>query len=337
MHKSSMLRMKTFIHNYVTGGRDKKVLDIGSYNINGCYKSLFSDIEINYIGLDIEEGPNVDVVMDELYSWDSLQNEGFDYIISGQAFEHIEYPWLTMKEIYKKLKPDGIICIIAPNGLFEHRYPVDCYRYYADGMRAMAESAGLRVIEVSVAGIPYEEASLSWDDIWNDVCLVACKSKKVQDKYADKIMFPLERRYNPLNSLKEQCEFVTRWKCSGDRIDNMIINFIRRRKYEKVYIVGYEYIGIVLENLLQLNQIDYKVIKTEKRTIAENLFLESGIVPDIEICRDEEKRVVCILTILHSQSKILKIEEKQSELYDVIYIDRLIENEEMILECNISQ
>nr|WP_305182382.1 methyltransferase domain-containing protein [uncultured Schaedlerella sp.] len=126
---------------------------------------MLSNIEINYIGLDIEQGPNVDVVMDELYSWNSLQNEEFDYIISGQAFEHIEYPWLTMKEIYKKLKPDGIICIIAPNGLFEHRYPVDCYRYYADGMRAIAESAGLKVIEVSVAGIPHEGVSLAWDDI----------------------------------------------------------------------------------------------------------------------------------------------------------------------------
>ncbi len=162
------------------------------------------------------------------------------------------------------------------------------------------------------------------------MCLVACKSKKIQDKYADQIMFPLERRYNPLNDLKAQCEFVTRWKCSGDCMDNMVINYIKRRKYEKVYIVGYEDIGIVLENLLRLKEIDYTVIKTEKRPVTENLFLESGIMPEIDFSEDEKKKVVCILTIWNSQREIMKFEKKQSEFYDMIYIDTLIENEEQM-------
>lgn len=326
MHKSSLLRMESFIFNYIVGGEGKKVLDVGSYDVNGCYKNLFSGIEIEYVGLDIEDGPNVDVVMDEIYNWDSLQDEEFDYIISGQAFEHIEYPWLTMKEIYKKLKQDGIVCIIAPNGLFEHKYPIDCYRYYADGMRAMAEFAGLKVIEVSVAGIPHEGVSLDWDEISNDVCLVACKSKKIQDKYADKIMFPLERRCNPIKDLKAQCEFLAKWKCNGERIDHLITNFIKRGKYDKVYIVGYEALGIVLEKLLQSKEIDYRVIKTEKKPIAENIFFESGIMPGIDI-EDKGKRIVCILTILYFQREINKIVERQCDFYDAICINRLIEIE----------
>lgn len=142
MHKSSMLRMKSFVETYVEGGAGKRVLDVGSFNVNGCYKELFSNTGMDYIGLDIEKGSNVDVVMDDSYHWNSLEDESFDYIISGQAFEHIEYPWLTMREIYKKLKIDGIVCIIAPNGLSEHRFPVDCYRYYSDGMSALAKWGG---------------------------------------------------------------------------------------------------------------------------------------------------------------------------------------------------
>lgn len=75
---------------------------------------LFEDMDIQYVGADIEKGPNVDVVLKQPYCWDCFEDEEFEYIISGQALEHIEYPWLTMQEIYKKLKWGGIICIIAP-------------------------------------------------------------------------------------------------------------------------------------------------------------------------------------------------------------------------------
>jgi hypothetical protein len=34
-------------------------LDIGSYNVNGCLRPLFKGA---YVGLDMREGPNVDVV-----------------------------------------------------------------------------------------------------------------------------------------------------------------------------------------------------------------------------------------------------------------------------------
>lgn len=36
-----MLRMGWFIENYVKDGENKKVLDVGSCDIFGCYKELF--------------------------------------------------------------------------------------------------------------------------------------------------------------------------------------------------------------------------------------------------------------------------------------------------------
>ena len=38
-----------------------KVLDIGSYDVNGCLKPLFR-FDAEYTGLDMREGPNVDIV-----------------------------------------------------------------------------------------------------------------------------------------------------------------------------------------------------------------------------------------------------------------------------------
>lgn len=193
MHQSSMLRMGWFVDNYVRGEGHKKILDVGSYDVNGSYKRLFDGMDVRYVGMDVEHGPNVDVVMTDPYKWDFLEDESFDFIISGQAFEHIEFPWLTMQEIYKKLKRGGVVCIIAPNSSPEHKYPLDCYRYFGDGLAALAKWANLTVLDVTVAGIPEKNVSGKWNSIHMDVCLVAMKgSEDLLTKKAARL--PYERR-----------------------------------------------------------------------------------------------------------------------------------------------
>ena len=209
MHKSTWLRMKWFVEHYITEP-GKKILDIGSYDVNGSYKNLFTEREIQYVGLDVVEGPNVDVVVEQSYTWDCIEDESFDYIISGQAFEHIEFPWLTIKEIYKKLKVGGVICIIAPNSTPEHKYPLDCYRYFGDGLSALAKWAGFTVLDVSVAGIPQRGVSREWDNIHNDTCLIAMKGDERYLK-GKVFKFPYERRYDKAIELTFENEFLYRW------------------------------------------------------------------------------------------------------------------------------
>jgi len=178
MHKSAMRRMKWFVDNYIPRNEKVKVLDVGSYNVNGCYKSLFAGTQVEYVGLDITSGPNVDIVPKDPYSWDEIEDESFDFIISGNAFEHIEYPWLTIKEIYKKLKPGGFICILAPFAHVEHRYPTDCYRYLSDGFIALAKWANFQVIEATVGGVPKDTKDPEWFDSkenYDDTVLIAAK------------------------------------------------------------------------------------------------------------------------------------------------------------------
>lgn len=162
MHKSAMLRMKWFIDHYIPQNKEVKVLDIGSYNVNGCYRTLFTNTKVKYTGLDVSKGPNVDLVPKDPYSWIEIPDNTYDYVISGNAFEHIEYPWLTIKEIYRVLKQDGIACILAPFALGEHKYPTDCYRYYSDGFIALAKWGGFKVIEATVGGIPKDTTDSQW-------------------------------------------------------------------------------------------------------------------------------------------------------------------------------
>ncbi len=123
-----------------------KILDIGSYDVNGTYKSIFSNNRYEYVGIDMESGPNIDIVIENPYDWSNIETNSFDIVISGQTFEHTEFFWITMSEMTRVLKENGLMCIIAPSVFVEHRFPVDCYRFLTDGMIAMARYVNLDIL-----------------------------------------------------------------------------------------------------------------------------------------------------------------------------------------------
>jgi SAM-dependent methyltransferase len=164
MHLSSILRMKWFVDNYlkvVETDRKLTVLDVGSMDVNGSYRHLFPAEYYSYQGMDMEPGVNVDIVLKNPYDWSSIPSDSYDVVISGQAFEHIEFFWVTIAEMTRVVKKGGILCIIVPNGIWEHRYPVDCYRFYTDGMVALARFVSLEVLHAHTNCIPSKHA-LDW-------------------------------------------------------------------------------------------------------------------------------------------------------------------------------
>lgn len=168
------------------------VLDIGSYDVNGTYRTIFNAPVYQYTGMDMSPGPNVDIVPRDIYQWTEIADETFDVVVSGQVFEHIEYPWLTIKEIARVLKPSGFCILIAPSSGMEHKAPKDCYRYYADGLSALAKWADFKVLHVSVGGVPDICEFHDWTDDWNDACMVA--QKKPFTVEGDINMFFQEKR-----------------------------------------------------------------------------------------------------------------------------------------------
>jgi len=135
--------MSGFVNKYLDPNKNLRILDVGSYDVNGTYKKLFEKRNWQYFGLDIQPGPNVDIVAKELYNWGI--KEEYDIIISGQTLEHVKDTHKFMKAIYKAIKPGGLVCIIAPSvssqgiSFAEHRYPVDCWRIMTDGMTFLLE------------------------------------------------------------------------------------------------------------------------------------------------------------------------------------------------------
>ncbi|MBE9242840.1 methyltransferase domain-containing protein [Synechocystis salina LEGE 00041] len=156
------------------------IVDLGSQNIGGSYKSIFNKPEWKYIGIDLEEGDNVDIVLENAYNWSEIESNSVDVLVSGQTFEHIEFFWITILEIQRILKQNGLCCLIAPSSGYEHRYPVDCWRFYPDGMKALAKFANLEVLE----------ALTQWNDenyddgsnVWHDTMLIAQKTAPLENE-----------------------------------------------------------------------------------------------------------------------------------------------------------
>lgn len=184
MHQSSFENMQNFKEKYLKSFEDKPlvIFDLGSFDVNGSYREIFDHPGWQYKGLDVEAGKNVDIVLKNNYHWKEIDSDSTDVLVSGQAFEHIEFFWITMLEIARILKPGGLCCIVAPSGGYEHRYPVDCWRFYPDGFSAMARFAKLKVIDVFNQNFQGDQNS-DKKDIWKDSVLV-CQKYRLSFFYA---------------------------------------------------------------------------------------------------------------------------------------------------------
>lgn len=174
MHESSFRRMQAFRDDYLASRQADRlrVVDIGSQDVNGSYRPLFAQGAWDYVGVDMAAGRNVDVVLRNPYDWRELPSRSADVVVSGQAFEHIEYFWISALEIARVLRPGGICCLIVPSAGPEHRYPVDCWRFYPDGLNAIARFAGLEVLQ---ADTDWAGTGGEGGDMWHDSVLVARK------------------------------------------------------------------------------------------------------------------------------------------------------------------
>ena len=93
MHASSMDNMQKCYNRYIRNSKfetNVKVADIGGQNVNGSYRDIFSLPQFEYLAVDLEDGDGIDVVLQDPYVL-PFKDESVELIISGQAFEHVEF------------------------------------------------------------------------------------------------------------------------------------------------------------------------------------------------------------------------------------------------------
>jgi predicted O-methyltransferase YrrM len=151
MHASSYEQMSNVLdrlHSRLLATAPTRVLDVGSMDVNGSYRSLFEDLDVEYTGVDLEPGPGVDLVLTDAGAL-PFDDGSFDLVLSGQMLEHAPRFWETFSEMTRVLSSEGILVLIAPSNGPIHRFPVDCYRFHPDAFQALADLEGLQLLEVS--------------------------------------------------------------------------------------------------------------------------------------------------------------------------------------------
>ncbi|MCE7798385.1 methyltransferase domain-containing protein [Sphingobium sufflavum] len=152
MHASSYENMQKCYARYIEGSAIEqqdvvRLLDVGGSDVNGSYRDIFCHPRFKYTASDIDATSNAQLVFQDSYRF-PLDDQSMDIVISGQMLEHCEFFWLTFAEMMRVVRPGGYVFLIAPSSGPEHRYPVDCYRFYPDAYRALARYANCALIDL---------------------------------------------------------------------------------------------------------------------------------------------------------------------------------------------
>lgn len=128
--KTFTLFVKKILSDYFI---KKRVLDVGSGDINGNNRFLFENCE--YDGNDVIQANNVTIVSKTKDL--PFRDNTFDTIISTECFEHDPEYKESLIKIYNMLKPDGLFCFTcASTGREEHgtrkNKPYDSYGTIGD-------------------------------------------------------------------------------------------------------------------------------------------------------------------------------------------------------------
>ena len=121
--------------------KNKKVVDVGSKDFNGSCRDLFPNS--TYIGVDVQSGNNVDVVMSNEFEI-PLLHEHADIVVCTSVLEHCRNPFILMSEMVRILKPFGYIIIAVPQKWGLHDFPHDYWRINPDGLRELFMISNIR-------------------------------------------------------------------------------------------------------------------------------------------------------------------------------------------------
>ncbi len=151
MHLNSQLLFGKYATSIFT--KHMKVLEIGPDKSPSTYQSIVGNNSIVWETLDIFSpemnaysfAKKLTYVSENEYLF-HIENESFDIVLSGQVIEHVKKPWIWIKELARICKMGGYVVTIGPISWPHHSAPIDCWRIYPEGMKALYEEANLTLL-----------------------------------------------------------------------------------------------------------------------------------------------------------------------------------------------
>lgn len=127
-----------------------RVLEVGSFHPLGGYRSLVNlcSGSTEYVGVDIRDGPGVDIVCQGEDIFELFGPDSFDVVIATELLEHVR-DWRTIISNLKRVcKPLGTIIVTTRSkGYGYHAAPFDFWRYEAADIERIFSDCELISIE----------------------------------------------------------------------------------------------------------------------------------------------------------------------------------------------
>jgi SAM-dependent methyltransferase len=119
-----------------------RTLELGSTDINGSVRSLFSG---EYVGIDHKDGRGVDRVM----SANALDfpAASFDVVVSTSMLEHDPAFWQTLPEVARVLRPDGYFILTTVSTGFPVHDEPDYWRFLPSTWPLLMDMAGCAMVD----------------------------------------------------------------------------------------------------------------------------------------------------------------------------------------------
>lgn len=89
-----------------------------------------------------------------------LPDESVGTALLLETLEHLAYPQRAVNELYKVLKPDGLLILTTLMCWEEHRCPKDYWRFLPDGVELLLTEACFSNINIILNGVASEPSSI---------------------------------------------------------------------------------------------------------------------------------------------------------------------------------
>lgn len=145
LHENSRLLFNAHGRRHFAAGQ--RVLEIGPDGFPSTYRKEVGDLrDLVWDTLDIFPSAQLTYSDSDPYHF-PIEDGAYDVVLAAQVIEHVRKIWVWIREVQRVCRPGGTVVIINPVSWPYHPAPVDCWRIYPDGMRALLEDTELEIDE----------------------------------------------------------------------------------------------------------------------------------------------------------------------------------------------
>jgi SAM-dependent methyltransferase len=190
MHANSLTLFELYAAPLFTS--EKKVLEIGPDKIPTTLQDVARRPGMVWDLLGIEQSPHLQIIATSEYEY-PVPDESYDLVVAANVLEHVRKPWVWMRELRRVVRKGGHVITINPVSWPYHEAPIDCWRAFPEGMKALLDEAGLE--EVVNRFESHDPVRSPRDTPGRDMAAYGWKHRLV-DSVLGLIGYPQERSYD---------------------------------------------------------------------------------------------------------------------------------------------